>query len=266
MNHFFVVDVGNTSTKWGVAGARRIFREYEFPTGRFIGARDAMAMIRRLPRGLAGGIVSCVVPRALERVKRCFRALRTPQPLLVSAEMDLGIGIRYPAPQTIGADRLANSVAAVALYGAPAVVVDFGTAVTFDVISARGEYLGGVIAPGLEMMTDYLHERTALLPKVSLAAPRSAIGKSTEAAMRAGAVVGYRGLVREILGAVAREMLGGARRGRRPCVIATGGHSSLIAAGLPQIHHLNPRLTLEGLRILYCRHQAKILGRGTTSV
>ena len=117
------------------------------------------------------------------------------------------MGIDYPRPETIGADRLANATAATALYGSPAVVVDFGTAVTFDVISADRKYIGGVIAPGLNAMTDYLHKRTALLPRVTLREPRRAVGRSTAEAMRSGAVYGYRGLVAEILRQVVKEIL-----------------------------------------------------------
>src|SRR5206468_11238115 len=119
--------------------------------------------------------------------------------------VDLGVGIDYPNPKTIGADRLANAAAVAALYGCPAIVVDFGTAVTFDIVSARRNYVGGVIAPGLESMTNFLYQRTALLPKLSLKEPRSTVGRSTIEAMRSGAVFGYRGLVREILTRIRAE-------------------------------------------------------------
>ena len=126
----------------------------------------------------------------------------------VNAKCNLGVGVDYPKPHSIGADRLANAAAVAALYGCPAVVVDFGTAVTFDVVSAKRCYIGGVIAPGLEAMTNYLYKRTALLPKLTLAEPRRAVGRSTRAAMMSGAVFGYRGLVKEIL---ARITAGGLR-------------------------------------------------------
>jgi len=126
------------------------------------------------------------------------------------------------------------------------VVVDFGTAVSFDIVSAAGNYVGGVIAPGLEAMTDYLHQRTALLPRISLIEPPGAIGKSTKHAMLAGAVYGYRGLVRQILREIAKE-LGIARK--LP-VVATGGYAELIAAGLPEMRRVVPELTLDGLRII----------------
>lgn len=152
--------------------------------------------------------------------------------------------IDYPTPQQIGADRLANAVGVVACYQAPAIVIDFGTAVTFDVISAAPAYCGGVIAPGLGSMNDYLHRKTALLPLVELKEPAHAIGKSTEEAMRVGAVLGYRGLVKEILRALKAEMEGD------PIVIATGGDARLIAMGVPEITVVDPQVTLKGLHWL----------------
>jgi type III pantothenate kinase len=134
------------------------------------------------------------------------------------------------------------------LYRVPAIVVDFGTAVTFDIVDDRGQYLGGVIAPGLAAVTEYLYQRTALLPRITLAEPRSVIGKSTIGAMRVGAVIGYRGLVKEILAELQRE-----RGLRRAVVVATGGYGELIARRVPGIQHVNPRLTLEGLRFIYSR-------------
>jgi len=160
--------------------------------------------------------------------------------------LKLGVKIDYPKPQSIGADRLANAAAVTALYGCPAIVVDFGTAVTFDIVSERRAYIGGVIAPGLEAMTSFLYQRTALLPKLSLKEPRRAIGKSTIQAMLAGAVFGYRGLVREILSRILGEQF----PRKKVYIIATGGYARLIARGLPEIGVVHPNLTLEGLRIV----------------
>lgn len=156
----------------------------------------------------------------------------------------LGLGIDYPEPESIGADRLANAVGVVARHGSPAVVIDFGTAVTFDVISAEPAYCGGVIAPGLGAMTEYLGRRTALLPSFELAEPSAAIGKSTAGAMQSGAVIGYRGLVKEILAEIRREL------GGSPLAVATGGDAALIARGVPEIDHVDPDLTLQGLRLI----------------
>ena len=188
-------------------------------------------------------VVSSVVP---ERNSAITRAAGSIDILWVNERVKLGVAIDYPNRRSIGADRLANAAAVVALYGYPAVVVDFGTAVTFDIISENGSYIGGVIAPGLEAMTGFLHQRTALLPKISLKEPKSAVGKSTVEAMRAGAVFGYRGLVREILAQISSAQISSST----PAVVATGGYANLIAAKLPEINTVHAHLTLEGLRII----------------
>jgi len=162
----------------------------------------------------------------------------------ISHQSDLPITINYPKPAQIGADRLANSVAAADLHGSPAIVIDFGTAVTFDVIDESGAYCGGAIAPGTASLRDYLHRRTALLPSIQLEEPKSAIGKSTEDAMQIGAVIGYRGLIREILAEIRKEL------GGEPHIIATGGDSRLISKGLKEIRILSPDLTLHGIRLI----------------
>jgi type III pantothenate kinase len=159
----------------------------------------------------------------------------------------IGMDIDYPLPAQIGADRLANAVGVLNRHGAPAIVIDFGTAVTFDVISDQPAYCGGVIAPGLGAMSGYLSRKTALLPEIQLIEPPSAIGKSTTHAMQVGAVYGYRGLVREILLRLRSEMSG------NPHIIATGGDAPMIARGLPEIHSVDPDLTLDGLRIIAAR-------------
>jgi type III pantothenate kinase len=160
----------------------------------------------------------------------------------LSHRIELGIAIDFPDPSKIGADRLANAVAVAARRpDGPVIVVDFGTAVTFDIIDARPAYIGGVIAPGLDAMRHYLHERTALLPEIEIARPPSVIGKSTVHAMQSGAYHGYRGLVLEILARIHEEMDGPAK------TIATGGYAALIADGLPAIGSVEPHLTMQGL-------------------
>ncbi len=161
-----------------------------------------------------------------------------------------------PSPHTIGPDRLANAVAARHHFGAPVVVVDFGTAVTFDVVDRAGNYVGGIIAPGLAAMTDYLHEKTALLPRIRIREVRSPIGKSTEQAMLVGAVHGYRGLIRELIRELKREL-----KVRRLPVVATGGYARLIASKLPEITAVDPLLTLEGLRLVWQANQDRLSQR-----
>src|SRR5947208_2998405 len=187
-------------------------------------------------------VVCSVMPEKSGVVRTADRRSRI---LWLTPRVQLGVGIDYPNPKTIGADRLANAAAVAALYGCPAIVVDFGTAVTFDIVSAQRKYIGGVIAPGLESMTNFLYQRTALLPKLSLKEPRSAVGRSTMEAMRAGAVIGYRGLVREIIAQIKSEQF----PRQKVHVIATGGYAELIAKRLGEIDSVRPNLTLEGLRI-----------------
>lgn len=154
----------------------------------------------------------------------------------------LGMGIDYPNPSQIGADRLANAAGVLNRHGVPAIIIDFGTAVTFDVISATPAYCGGVIAPGLGAMSDYLSRKAALLPQIDLVEPPSAIGKSTTHAMQVGAVVGYRGLVKEIIAQICEELPG------KPKIIATGGDAALIAKKVKEIEAVDPDITLDGLR------------------
>ncbi len=188
-------------------------------------------------------VVCSVVPKKNGAVRKVAKRSKI---LWLTPRVELGVGVHYPSPKTIGADRLANAAAVAAIYGCPAIVVDFGTAVTFDIVSSQRKYIGGVIAPGLESMTNFLYQRTALLPKLSLKEPRSAVGKSTIEAMRSGAIIGYRGLVREIIARIKAQRF--ARR--RVKIVATGGYARLIAAKLPEIGAVHPHLTLEGLRIV----------------
>ncbi|MEQ1840008.1 MAG: type III pantothenate kinase [Verrucomicrobiales bacterium] len=160
----------------------------------------------------------------------------------VSHRIELGLTVDFPDPSKVGADRLANAVAVALRQPDEAfIVVDFGTAVTFDIIDPRPAYIGGVIAPGLDAMRHYLHQKTALLPEIDLARPESAIGRSTVHAMQSGAFPGYRGLVKEILFQIQEEM------GTRAKVIATGGYAALIADDLPEVGTVEPFLTMQGL-------------------
>lgn len=210
-------------------------------TGEFSSSVVAGFLRRRRVRQV---VVASVVPAKNSAISKA--AHNNAKVLWLDWKLKLGVTIDYPKPQSIGADRLANAAAVAELYGWPAIVVDFGTAATFDVVSARRSYVGGVIAPGLEAMTNFLYQRTALLPKLSLKEPKRAVGRSTIEAMRSGAVFGYRGLVREILGQIRAEQF----PRRKVVVVATGGYTRLIAEGLPDISAIHQHLTLEGLRIV----------------
>lgn len=237
---YLLIDISNSFTKIARATTARVGKPLRLPTSSLTSQR-LKRLLRQSPPTLV--VVSSVVPARNAAVRRA--AGKLPQ-LFIDSRADLGVTVDYPHPATIGADRLANAAAVAELFGVPAVVVDFGTAVTFDVVSAQRSYIGGVIAPGLEAMTSFLFQRTALLPKIRLREPRSAIGRSTEAAMLAGAVYGYRGLVREILEQLRREVFGK----RKPHIVGTGGYAELIARQLPEIAAVSPKLTLEGLRII----------------
>ena len=245
-------DIGNTNTHLGLANARRVVKQADIPTAAWFDgtAREAGREIRRPARGSKARLcaASCRAPRR-SCARLCKRLWHLPC-LELTPETLRGVGIDYPKPQTIGPDRLANAVAARHRFGAPAVVVDFGTAVTFDVVDRAGNYVGGIIAPGLAAMTDYLHEKTALLPRIRIREVKSPIGKSTEQAMLVGAVHGYRGLVRELIMELKREL-----KVRRLPVVATGGYAQLIASKLPEITAVDPLLTLEGLRLVWQANQ-----------
>ncbi|HWI57997.1 MAG TPA: type III pantothenate kinase [Bacillota bacterium] len=239
-------DVGNTHTHLGLANSDRVLKQANIRTTDWFDGTAEAQVKQFAGRGrLQGAAVCSVVPRATPLVDRAVEHLWGLDCLELGPGTLRGVGIRYPRPETIGPDRLANAVAAHHHFGAPVVVVDFGTAVTFDVVNRAGDYVGGIIAPGLAAMTDYLHEKTALLPRIKIREIQSAIGKSTEQAMLVGAVHGYRGLVRELILELKREL-----KARRLPVVATGGYGQLIAAKLSEITAVEPLLTLEGLRLV----------------
>jgi type III pantothenate kinase len=251
-------DIGNTHTHLGLANARRVVRQTNVPTQAWFNGEIKDAVLDFVGRAPVDGAVLCsVVPRVTPLVLKIVWLLWKLDALELTPRTLRGVGIDYPKPRTIGPDRLANAVAARQHFGAPVVVVDFGTAVTFDVVDRRGNYIGGVIAPGLEVMTDYLHEKTALLPKIKIREANSAVGKSTEQAMLAGAVHGYRGLIRELVLKLKKEL-----KAPRLPVVATGGYARLIASRLPEISAVDPKLTLEGLRLVWLARS----GRSTSTV
>jgi type III pantothenate kinase len=240
-------DIGNTHTHIGLANGQRVVKQADIPTLTWFGG-GAKALVKKFAgkNRIEGAALCSVVPRATPLVRKAVHALWKTSVLELNPQTIRGVGIDYPRPDSIGPDRLANAVAARQRFGAPVVVVDFGTAVTFDVVNARGNYVGGIIAPGLAAMTDYLHEKTALLPRIKIREIETAIGKSTEQAMLVGAVHGYRGLVRELIGELKREL-----RAKKLPVVATGGYAELIAAKMPEISVVAPELTLEGLRLTW---------------
>lgn len=235
---WLLVDNSNTRTKFALGNSQGLLDwRGLIPTSEI--SPDTLS---KLLDGLTyeAVMIGSVVPAMAEVLGNWFQG-RSPVHFL-SDRSPIGMGVDYPVPAQIGADRLANAAGVLSRHGVPAIIIDFGTAVTFDVISAEPAYCGGVIAPGLGAMSGYLSQKTALLPVIELVEPKSAIGKSTVMAMQAGAVFGYRGLVREIISRIRMELPG------NPKIIATGGDAALIAQGVDEITAVDQDITLDGLR------------------
>ncbi len=240
---WLLIDNSNTRTKFALGDAEAIGEwRAVLPT-----AEVSSESLAEIMHGVeCSAVMICsVVPNKAAVLKEFFE--RCCPVHFLGQQSPLGMGIDYPLPGQIGADRLANAAGVLTRHGAPAIIIDFGTAVTFDVISAEPAYCGGVIAPGLGAMSAYLPGKTALLPVIELEEPASAIGKSTVQAMQAGAVFGYRGLVKEIIARIRMEL------GGTPKIIATGGDAALIARGVSEIDVIDPDITLDGLRQVAAR-------------
>jgi type III pantothenate kinase len=250
-----VVDVGNTQTHFGVFRDGELLEHWRFATVRQSTADQLGAALRNLLelRGygfgeLEASIVSSTVPQLEPEWTAMAERYLDQEMLVVGPGTKTGMAIRYDNPREIGADRLVNAVAIRERFGGPAVCVDFGTATTFDIVSAEGEYLGGALMTGIEISLEALSERGARLPKIDLAPPRSVIGKNTIDAIRSGVVFGYAGAIDAILRRLYAEL------GCRPHVIATGGLSSLVAPFTEEIEEVDDLLTLTGLRLLHERN------------
>jgi type III pantothenate kinase len=200
-------------------------------------------------------VIGTVVPAALYNLRRLCREWFLAEPLVARAVLDWGFEIRVDRPGEVGADRLLNSLAAHRHYGGPLVVVDFGTATTFDVVDADGAYLGGVIAPGINLSLEALHGAAARLPRIGIGRPQAVIGRDTVAAMQSGIYWGYVGLIEGIIGRIRAEQDGTMK------VVATGGLAPLLAEGTAVIERIDPDLTLEGLRLLADRNPVPTLGK-----
>ncbi|MDD5678117.1 MAG: type III pantothenate kinase [Kiritimatiellae bacterium] len=259
--HVIVVDIGNTSTTLGLARAGRISRIGRLPTRTASRAAVADALAALVHnRAIAGAMLCSVVPERNGLWLRSLHACSGRTPVAVHHRLKLGMRIAYPDPASIGADRLANACGAVHRYGSPVIVADFGTALTFDVVADHA-YRGGIIVPGLPLMTDYLAEKTALLPHLRLdryhgiplnlrAMP--VIGKSTRQAMAIGARLGYLGMVREIFTRLQHTL-----KSRSVCLCATGGYAAWALAGCDLPVRIDPDLTLYGIARIYELNRSK---------
>ncbi|MBX6350310.1 MAG: type III pantothenate kinase [Clostridia bacterium] len=258
------VDVGNTHTVVGVFEDERLVRHFRFATVASRTADEHAALLYALAEaagdegalalaGLAGVVVSSVVPPLTQAWQEYGRRYLGLEAAVVTAGSDLGVPLRVDRPNEVGADRIVNALAALERYGAPVIVVDLGTATTFDAIASDGAFVGGAIAPGIAVATEALFARTAQLPRVELVRPPAAIGRNTVHNIQSGIVYGFAGQIDGVVRRIAREL------GGSPRVVATGGLAELVAAEAETIDTVDPYLTLEGLRIAYHRMHG---GRG----
>ncbi|HAV24000.1 MAG: hypothetical protein A2X67_00880 [Ignavibacteria bacterium GWA2_55_11] len=249
------VDIGNSHTVVGLFDGKRLIVERRFPTAEVTSADDAGRFLRSClsdhsiaSSSVTGMGISSVVPSATIFYESASNGLFLARPVVISARLDLGIRIHYADPLAVGADRLCNAVAGYAKFGGPLIIVDFGTATTYDVVGANGDYLGGVIAPGVETSAADLHRRTAQLPRVELHFPSSLIGIDTVSSMQAGILYGAIDAMEGMIGRLKSVLE--KREGTAPHVIGTGGFSSFISKHSRALEHAEPSLVLEGVRLI----------------
>jgi type III pantothenate kinase len=249
-----VIDVGNSNTSLGVFRSAELIAHWRLTTNLArtvdeygVHARNLFELADLDFKAIDAIAIASVVPPLNYTLKRMAEVYFQITPLFVDNATNTGLHILYEPASDVGADRIVDAVAAIQKYGSPCIVVDFGTATTFNAINAKGEYVGGAITPGIMISTEALFARTAKLPRVDIKRPNKVIGSSTVAAMQSGLYYGYAGLVDGVLEKMIEEI------GEKPRVIATGGLAQLIATGSKFIELVDDTLTLEGLRLVYER-------------
>ena len=251
-----VVDVGNTNTVLGLFDGAELVHDWRIRTVVDHTVDEYGMLIYNLyktsrisSRKIRDIIISCVVPPMLNILEPLCRKYFSLKPLIVGPGVKTGMPIFYDNPKEVGADRIVNAVAGYEKYKQDLIIVDFGTATTFDYVSARGEYMGGCITPGIMISSEALFERAAKLPRVELSKPRSIVAKDTVSSMQAGIMYGYAGLVDGICERMKAEVKS------NPLVVATGGLAKIVAPETRNINVVDDMLTLEGLRIIYLRNK-----------
>lgn len=246
------IDIGNTNIKLGIFDADKLKATWNLATGihrtsdEYGGVvLNLMERKKVLPSKVTGVALCGVVPPLLYTFEELCRKYLNTKPLVVEAGVKTGMRIRLDNPREVGPDRVVNAVAAQNLYGKPLIIIDLGTATTFDVVSKEGDYLGGAIAPGIIIATEALFTRTAALPRIELIRPKQVIGKNTISAMQSGIIFGYIELIEGMIRRIEQEL------GSKAKVVATGGQAYSFAEEIAAIDAINPDLTLIGLRLIY---------------
>jgi len=246
------IDIGNTTVKFGVFDRENLIGKFVIPTVRNQTAADIDSLVNsNLPQKVSAVIISSVVPELKNSIEKFIEKRFEIIPFFVEYDFDFGLKIKYNSPETLGIDRIVAAFAAAQKYGKPCIVCDFGTATTIDAVNSGGEYLGGVIVAGMNLLADALSQKTSKLPKIEIKKAKKVIGGSTIEAIQSGIYFGYIGLTDGIIKRMISEL------GEKPRIIATGGFAQIIADGSELLEIFDETLMLDGLRLIYEKRPSK---------